>query len=65
MTSVLMGRSHEERQTHGKEGQRETEAEVGEMHLQGKDCQGLTAANGDQGEARKPGPPEPAAGAWL
>lgn len=49
---------------HGKEGQRETEAEPGEMHLQGKECEGPRCRQRPGGckEARPPPLPEPAAG---
>lgn len=49
---------------HGKEGQRETEAEPGEMHLQGKECEGPRCRQrpGGRKEARPPPPSEPAAG---
>lgn len=52
---------------HGKEGQRETEAEPGEMHLQGKECEGPRCRQrpGGRKEARpppSPPSPEPAAG---
>lgn len=44
---------------HGKEGQRETEAEPGEMHLQGKECEGPRCRQrpGGRKEARPPPPP--------
>lgn len=44
---------------HGKEGQRETEAEPGEMHLQGKECEGPRCRQrpGGRKEARPPLPP--------
>lgn len=52
---------------HGKEGQRETEAEPGEMHLQGKECEGPRCRQrpGGRKEARpppSPPSPEPAVG---
>lgn len=49
---------------HGKEGQRETEAEPGEMHLQGKECEGPRCRQrpGGRKEARPPPvPPFPGA----
>lgn len=49
---------------HGKEGQRETEAEPGEMHLQGKECEGPRCRQrpGGRKEARPPPvPPLPGA----
>lgn len=41
--AVLIRRSHEERQAYEKEGQMKTEAKMGVMCLQGKECQGLPA----------------------
>lgn len=62
-----MGRSREEGQMHGKEGQRETEAEPGEMHLQGKECEGPRCRQrpGGRKEARPPLPRSPQRGARL